>query len=66
MWCGKQNDVILVQTGDGGIYRSKDRGGSWKKLKSLMMKVGEEVADQNQDVRIIKFNFDLSKDWESS
>jgi hypothetical protein len=31
-----------------------------------MMKVGEEVADQNQDVRIINFNFDLSKDWESS
>ena len=30
------------------------------------MKVGEEVADQNQDVRNFNFYFDLSKDWKSS
>jgi hypothetical protein len=33
MWCGQNDESILVQTGDGTIYRSKDRGNSWKKLQ---------------------------------
>jgi photosystem II stability/assembly factor-like uncharacterized protein len=45
MWCGKDNEVILVLTGKGSIYRSRDRGNSWKKLQSLMAQVGVEVAD---------------------
>lgn len=32
MWCGKDNEVILVQTLKGSVYRSRDRGSSWKKL----------------------------------
>ena len=32
MWCGNDYEVILVQTNDGSIYRSSDRGGAWKKL----------------------------------
>ena len=36
MWCGQNDESILVQTSDGTIYRSKDRGYNWKKLKNLM------------------------------
>ena len=36
LWCGQTNDVILVQTEAGTIYRSRDRGDSWKKLQSIM------------------------------
>ena len=36
MWCGKDNEVILVLTGKGSVYGSRDRGSSWKKLQSLM------------------------------
>lgn len=36
IWCGKTNDVILVQSEVGTVYRSRDRGDSWKKLHSLM------------------------------
>lgn len=50
MWCGSKHEVILVQTGDGSIYRSKDRGGQWKRLKSLMTSVGQQAADDDQDV----------------
>lgn len=50
MWCGSKHEVILVQTGDGSIYRSKDRGGQWKRLKSLMTSVGQQAADNDQDV----------------
>lgn len=40
MWCGNDYEVILVQTNDGSIYRSADRGGAWKKLQHLMDKIG--------------------------
>ena len=32
MWCGASNEVILVLTEPGTVYRSRDRGSSWKKL----------------------------------
>jgi hypothetical protein len=50
MWCGQNDETILVQTGDGSIYRSRDRGNTWKRLKSLMQKQGSLVADTTQDV----------------
>ena len=45
MWCGNTNEVILVQTEKGTVYRSRDRGDSWKKLHSIMQKTGESVID---------------------
>ena len=36
LWCGNTNEVILVQTDSGTIYRSRDKGDSWKKLRSMM------------------------------
>ena len=45
MWCGASNEVILVLTEPGTVYRSRDRGGSWKKLQSMMNQVGSQVAD---------------------
>ena len=36
MWCGNTNEVLLVQSESGTIYRSRDRGESWKKLHSYM------------------------------
>lgn len=40
MWCGNTNEVILVQTQQGTIYRSRDKGDSWKKLHSMMHQSG--------------------------
>lgn len=51
MWCGVNDETILVQTSDGTIYRSRDRGGTWKRLKSIMEKYGSEVSDDGQEVR---------------
>jgi len=47
MWCGAQNEVILVLTMKGSVYRSRDRGSSWKKLQSVLNKVGSAVADED-------------------
>jgi len=53
MWCGSTNDAILVLTTDGTIYRSRDRGQNWKRLKALMQKQGQLVADSDQDVSFL-------------
>ena len=49
-WCGAKNEVILVLTELGTVYRSRDRGGSWKRLQQVMSQVGGQVADQDQEV----------------
>ena len=54
MWCGQNDEIILGQSSDGTIYRSRDRGLSWKRLKNLMHKAGQAVSDENQDVSIKK------------
>ena len=46
MWCGPTNEVILVQSEAGTIYRSRDRGESWKKLHSIMHQTGLSVIDE--------------------
>ena len=50
MWCGNTNEVILVQTDAGTIYRSRDRGDSWKKLHSIMNQTGQSVIDDETTV----------------
>lgn len=54
MWCGNQNEVILVLTQRGTVYRSRDRGSSWKKLQSVMAQAGSQVADPEQEVSDIR------------
>jgi len=48
MWCGNTNDIILVQTEFGTVYRSRDKGDSWKKLHSMMHQSGSSVLDEGQ------------------
>ena len=43
LWCGSNDEIILVQSTDGTVYRSRDRGLSWKRLKNIMKKAGKEV-----------------------
>jgi hypothetical protein len=50
LWCGQNDEIILVQSSDGTVYRSRDRGLSWKRLKNLMAKQGRDVADDSQDI----------------
>lgn len=50
MWCGNTNEVILVQSYSGTVYRSRDRGESWKKLHSQMHQTGSSVLEESQTV----------------
>lgn len=51
MWCGAQDEVVLLHTAEGTIYRSRDRGLSWKRLRALLSQTGLGVADEDQEVR---------------
>jgi hypothetical protein len=65
LWCGANDETILVHTDDGGIFRSRDRGANWKRLKTLMQKQGQAVADVDQDVSSFFLVNLLQKDWKS-
>ena len=52
MWCGFNNEIILMHTSEGLLYRSRDRGLSWKKMQSALHKQGYNVADEDQDVSL--------------
>lgn len=43
MWCGNGDEVILVLTQYGTIYRSRDRGASWKKMQDVFDSKGYRV-----------------------
>lgn len=61
MWCGTSNEVILVLTDAGTVYRSRDRGASWKKLQQVMTQVGGQVADEDQEVStLVVYNYKLA------
>jgi len=55
-WCGTTNEVILVQSTKGIIYRSRDRGDSWKKLHSIMNQTGQSVIDDETTVSIFSYH----------
>ena len=50
MWCGSNNENILILTEKGTVYRSRDRGNQFKKLQGVISKVGSSVADLGQEV----------------
>ena len=52
MWCGFNDEVVLMHTTEGTIYRSRDRGQNWKRLRSLLHKQGINVADEDQEVSL--------------
>ena len=53
MWCGYNDEVVLMHTSEGTIYRSRDRGLSWKRLKGLLQKSAFGVADEDQEVSAV-------------
>lgn len=36
IWCGPQEESLMVHSTDGSIYWSSDRGSSWHKMREYM------------------------------
>jgi hypothetical protein len=49
LWCGASRDTVLVITELNSLYRSDDKGFSWKKLNDVMTKTGTAELDQNDN-----------------
>lgn len=47
LWCGGSNEIILILTQKGTVYRSRDRGLTWKKMQNALNLSGQKVADDD-------------------
>jgi len=50
VWCGNNNESILILTEISSVYKSDDKGFSWKLLNEVIVKTGknELLEDENQ------------------
>ena len=58
LWCGENDEVILMHTDEGAVYRSRDKGESWKQIHNQLGRHASEVVDEEQDVSEISFFHD--------
>ena len=65
MWCGYQDETVLMQTSEGTVYRSRDRGLSWKRLAALMTKTAYNIADEDQEVSEVSPRSAAMHTWEA-
>ena len=50
MWCGDNDEILLMHTDEGAVYRSRDKGASWKQIHNILGRHASEVVDEEQDV----------------
>jgi len=62
VWCGHDNNVILVRTEANSVYRSEDRGETFTRITKRMQKTAEQVVENSAEIgevtRIIKIEAD--------
>lgn len=49
VWCGNAREVILVMTENSSLYRSEDKGFSWKKLNDILQSKGKDELDPDEN-----------------
>ena len=47
LWCGEQDEIVLMHTDEGAVYRSRDKGSSWKQIHSQLGRHASEVVDED-------------------
>ncbi len=50
VWCGEDNDVVLLHTAGGNVYRSQDRGATFKQITKRMQKAAEELVEDAEEI----------------
>jgi hypothetical protein len=57
VWCGPARDTVIVVTELNSLYRSDDKGFTWKKLNDIMTNTGKQELDDNEnEVKNIIYN----------
>ncbi len=49
VWCGNSKEVVLVLTETNGLFRSDDKGFTWKKLNDVFVKTGTKELEENEN-----------------
>jgi hypothetical protein len=49
IWCGQSRETVFVVTELNSLYRSDDRGFSWKKLNDILLNTGKNELDENEN-----------------
>ena len=48
-WCGSNKDKALVITELNSLYRSDDKGFSWRKLNDIITNTGKQELDKHEN-----------------
>ena len=49
IWCGSNNQSILLLTELSSLYKSDDNGFSWKKLNDILLHTGKQELEENEN-----------------
>lgn len=50
VWCGDENQIIIIRTETNSVYRSENRGASFKKITKHMQKAADEIVDDSAEI----------------
>lgn len=48
VWCGTARDHVFILTETNSLYRSEDKGFSFKKMNDIMISKGKEQLDPDE------------------
>ncbi len=49
IWCGNNQETILALTELSSVYKSDDRGFTWKKLNDIFQNTGKLELEENEN-----------------
>ena len=53
VWCGQNNDTVMVLTELNSVYKSEDKGFSWKKMNDIFTNTGKDQLEENENEVLI-------------
>jgi len=49
IWCGHNNEIIILLTETSSVYRSKDKGNTWEKLNPTLIDDAKNIRENKKD-----------------
>ena len=49
IWCGKNDEIIILLTETSSVYRSKDKGITWEKLNPTLIDDAKNIRENKKD-----------------
>jgi hypothetical protein len=55
VWCGVSRESVLLLTEKDSLYRSEDKGFTWKKMNDIMTNTGKDQLEENEN-EVLEFD----------